>query len=280
MAAYGSRSAGEQPVWDPLPVGYPDYVVWSRTLAGDETDAESRQSRQLAYWRTKLDAMPFRIELPAPVGVTEIASEIVPIEIDARAHAAVDALASRTGTSLFMVLHAALATVLTRHGAGTDLPIGSLVAGRTEESLHGLIGCFFNLVLLRTDTSGEPDLVELLRRIRETNLDALDHQDVAFADVVDLLDESSPVSAPQIMIVHHEQARLGHLEALDGFLPVPVGVPDADLTLSFYEPIGEGPVHAYFSFSSAVLDGARVREWATELSELVTEWAVVPREDS
>ncbi len=146
-----------------------------------------------------------------------------------------------------------------------------LVAGRTEETLDALVGCFFNIVLLRTDTSGDPDPVELLQRIRAGNLDALDNQDVAFADVVEALGDT-PVLRPQVMIVHHEQARLGHLDALGGFMPVPVGVPDSDLTLSFYEPIGGGPVHAYFSFSSDVLDAEEVRGWASELSALVTAW--------
>ncbi|MGW5145710.1 amino acid adenylation domain-containing protein [Rhodococcus koreensis] len=272
MGAYAARSHGDEPEWEPLSVGYADYVVWSQALAGDPGDPDSRRSRQLAYWHETLDGMPSRLELPAPGVRGPRTAEIVPVDIDAELHSAVAKFASDTGTSLFMVLQAALATVLTRHGAGTDIPLGSLVAGRTEETLDALVGCFFNIVLLRTDTSGDPDPVELLQRIRAANLDALDNQDVAFADVVEALGDT-PVLRPQVMIVHHEQARLGHLDALGGFMPVPVGVPDSDLTLSFYEPIGGGPVHAYFSFSSDVLDAEEVRGWASELSALVTAWA-------
>ncbi|PBC54245.1 non-ribosomal peptide synthetase [Rhodococcus sp. ACPA1] len=272
MGAYAARSHGEEPAWEPLPVGYADYVVWSQALVGDPEDPDSRRSRQLGYWRETLDGMPSRLDLPAPAVRGPRTAEIVPVEIDAELHSAARKFASDTGTSLFMVLQAALATVLTRHGAGTNIPLGSLVAGRTEEALDALVGCFFNIVLLRTDTSGDPDPVELLRRIRTANLDALDNQDVAFADVVEAVGET-PVLRPQIMLVHHEQARLGHLDALGGVMPVPVGVPDSDLTLSFYEPIGDGPVHAYFSFSSDVLDAETVRGWASELSSLVTVWA-------
>ncbi|TQC50217.1 amino acid adenylation domain-containing protein [Rhodococcus sp. WS4] len=272
MGAYAARSHGEEPVWQPLSVGYADYVVWSQSLVGDPEDPDSRRSRQLAYWRDTLDGMPSRLDLPAPAVRGPRTAEIVPVEIDAELRSAARKFASETGTSLFMVLQAALATVLTRHGAGTDIPLGSLVAGRTEEALDALVGCFFNIVLLRTDTSGDPDPVELLRRIRTANLDALDNQDVAFADVVEAVGDTS-VLRPQVMLVHHEQARLGHLEALGGLMPVPVGVPDSDLTLSFHEPIGDGPVHAYFSFSSDVLDAEKVRGWASELSALVTAWA-------
>jgi amino acid adenylation domain-containing protein len=274
LGAYASRSDGSAPEWEPLPVSYPDYVVWSRSLLGDPADPGSRHARQLAYWRERLAGLPAQLELPRPVSQTPPQAEIVPVEIDADLHAAIDALASRTGTSLFMVLQAALATVLTRHGAGTDIPMGSLVAGRQEEALDHLIGCFFNIVVLRTDTSGEPDFTELLRRIRANNLDALDNQDIAFAEVVDALGEGDArVMRPQIMLVHHEQARLSHLGALDGLMPVPVGVPDADLTLSFYEPVGEGAVHAYFSFSSAVLEFDTVARWAAELTALVANWS-------
>ncbi|MFC9552147.1 amino acid adenylation domain-containing protein [Rhodococcus sp. NPDC056960] len=272
MGAYAARSDDREPAWEPLPVGYADYVVWSQALLGDPANPDSRRSRQLAYWTDTLDGMPSRLELPAPTVRGPRTAEIVPLEIDAELRGAVATFASETGTSLFMVLQAALATVLTRYGAGTDLPLGSLVAGRTEEVLDALVGCFFNIVLLRTDTSGDPDPVELLRRIRAANLDALDHQDVPFADVAEALGETS-VLRPQIMLVHHEQARLGHLDALGGLMPVPVGVPDSDLTLSFYEPIGDGPVHAYFSFASDVLDAETVRGWASELSALVTAWA-------
>ncbi|MFZ2177905.1 MAG: amino acid adenylation domain-containing protein, partial [Rhodococcus sp. (in: high G+C Gram-positive bacteria)] len=275
LGAYASRSAGAEPAWEPLPVGYADYAVWMRELTGDPADPESRHSKQVEYWRDRLAGMPARLELPAPKVATARTAEIVQIDIDTDLHAAADALAARTGTSLFMVLQAALATVLTRHGAGTDIPMGSLVAGRSETALDHLVGCFFNIVLLRTDTSGDPDPAELLRRVRRSNLAALDHQDVAFADVVEALNGSGGTTAvlrPQIMLVHHEQARLGHVDAVGGLMPVPVGVPDADLTLSFFEPIGDGPVHAYFSFASDVLDAATVRGWAGELTALVATW--------
>ncbi|AOW95020.1 non-ribosomal peptide synthetase [Rhodococcus sp. WMMA185] len=276
MGAYASRSSGDEPDWEPLTVEYPDYVVWHEALTGDPHDPDSRYSRQLAYWRERLAGMPPRLELPAPSGsgsrTPEVTLQLIPVEIDSELHSSIDAFARDTGTSLFMVLQAALATVLTRHGAGTDIPLGSLVAGRSEQALDALIGCFFNIVLLRTDTSGDPDPVELLQRIRRSNLDALDNQDVAFADVVDAVGDGSAVLRPQVMLVHHEQARLDHLDALGALMPVPVGVPDVDLTLSFYEPIDDGPVHAYFSFSSEVLDVETVRCWASEMSSLAAQW--------
>ncbi|MFC9514919.1 amino acid adenylation domain-containing protein [Nocardiaceae bacterium NPDC056970] len=269
LAAYVARAGGAEPEWTPLAVEYPDYARWQTRRLGDPGDPESLHARQLAYWRNRLADMPSRLHLPASAGVREARRELVPIEIDADLHEGIDRIAARTGTSMFMVLQAALASVLTRSGAGKDIPIGSLVAGRSEDVLAPMIGCFFNVVVMRTDTSGDPDFDELLARIRVSNLEALDHQDVGFADVAAEIGLRAG-RLPQVLLVHHEQARFDALEGvLGGFLPVPVGMSTAELTLSFYEPVGDGPVHAYFEFSTGILDQDVVAGWAREVVALL-----------
>ncbi|MER5863127.1 amino acid adenylation domain-containing protein [Kitasatospora sp. NPDC002040] len=270
-SAYTARLGGAAPDWAPLPVRYRDYTRWAHELLGDPADPESRAHAQLAYWRQALRDVPARLALPADRPRPPAPSrrgDYVGFTLDRRLHTAVDRLARETGTSMFMVLHSALAALLTAHGAGTDLPIGTLVAGRTDDQLADLVGCFFNTVVLRTDTGGDPGFAELLGRVRETTLAALDRQEVPFAEVARATDLGG--RAPQVMVIHHEQARLDRLEGGVGSLDaVPTGWTGAELTLSFYEPRDGGEVHCGLIHATDLLGRAKAEQLARELQNLL-----------
>ncbi|WP_394427676.1 amino acid adenylation domain-containing protein [Streptomyces sp. SGAir0957] len=276
-AAYAARVDGRAPGWTPLPVQYADYALWQRDLLGSPDDPESVHARQLAYWRDALDGIPTELALPADrarpdTGSGRGGSITLPLtEDDGRRLAE---LARREGASTFMALHAVLAAVLDRHGAGEDIVVGSPVAGRTDEALAGLVGFFVNTLTLRVRTDGDPDFRTLLERARETDLAAYAHQDLPFESLVEDLAPPRSLSRHPLFQVMLSLNNAGRPTLdLPGLHAAVQGVDTAaakfDLSFNFSEQSGGGELTGELEFARDLFDTATAQHLADSFVTLL-----------
>ncbi|WP_161625093.1 amino acid adenylation domain-containing protein [Nocardiopsis alkaliphila] len=186
--AYAARKRGIASDQRPLPVQYADYTLWQRELLGEVTDPDSLFAIQTRFWTDTLSGLPevtqWPLDFPRPAEARYEGHTVTAI-VDEETHQGLVRVAREHDCTLFMVIHAALVTVLSRMGVGEDLAIGTPVAGRTDPALDDLVGFFVNTLVLRTDVSGNPTLSGLLASVRETDLAAFDHQDIPFEQVVE-----------------------------------------------------------------------------------------------
>ncbi|MGW1675310.1 non-ribosomal peptide synthetase [Streptomyces sp. NPDC002324] len=186
--AYTARAAGRTPRFTPLPVQYSDYTLWQQELLGDAADPGSLTARQLDFWRIALAGAPEELELPFDRPRPQFSrhqGDTVDFLVEPEVHARLAAIGRAHQASVFMVFQAAFAALLARMGAGEDIPFGTVVTGRADDALDDLVGFFANTVVLRTDVSGDPSFTDLVKRVRETDLRAFNHQDVPFERVVE-----------------------------------------------------------------------------------------------
>lgn len=182
-AAYRARRAGMRPERAPLALQYADYSLWQRAQFDDIDVQGSAGARQINYWTKALEGLPDEIVLPAdrPRPITPmLAGGLVTAVVDDAVHEGLRRVARAYGATLLMTLQAGVAALLTRLGAGTDVPLGAISAGRTDPALDEVIGFFVNTHVLRIDTFGGPAFGTLLRQVRETALAVYDQQDVPF----------------------------------------------------------------------------------------------------
>ena len=180
IEAYVAGTAARAPSLPPLTVQFADFAKWQRSQVNDDM-----LCRQLAWWTETLAGMPLGPVVPfdhvPDLATRRIASRAVTVGPVTRQR--LEAVARTTGSTVFTVAAAAVASLLGRHGDSTDVVMSTTLSGRTRVELEDLVGMFSGIGRLRTDLSGDPTFTTVVVRARETVLGMFENQDIPFMRV-------------------------------------------------------------------------------------------------
>ncbi|MGE0127962.1 MAG: amino acid adenylation domain-containing protein [Blastocatellales bacterium] len=277
-ALYQAFIRGEKPALPALPVQYADFAHWQRQWMQGEA-----LERELSYWREQLSGSLAVLELPTdrprPAAQTYRGAAL-PIRIPAELSARLKDLSRREGVTLFMTLLAAFQTLLHRYSGQDDILVGSPIAGRTRAEVEGLIGFFVNTLVLRGDFSDDPTFREMLRRVRQTTLDAYSHQELPFDQLVEALQPQRALShAPlfQVMFVLQNTPR----QALQApglslsAMPVEAKTAKFDLTLALTDT--EQGLSGSLEYNTDLFEAATINRIAGHFQTLLESVTANPK---
>ena len=292
--AYASRCAGRAPDWAPLAVQYVDYTLWQRAQLGDLEDSDSRIAAQLAYWEQALAGLPERLALPTDRPYPSVADQrgaSVVVDWPTELHQRVRGVAREHNATSFMVIQAALAVLLAKLSASSDVAVGFPIAGRGDPALDAVVGFFVNTLVLRVELAGDPTVAELLAQVRQRGLAAYEHQDVPFEVLVERLN-------PARSLAHHPLVQVAlawqNFPGLDNgpaaglslgdlqVTPLPVDTRSArmDLTFSLGERWSEAGEPAGISgmveFRTDVFDAASIEALIERLARVLAAMTADP----
>ena len=277
-AAFVSSPEAE-PALAELPVQYVDFAHWQRGWLRKEV-----LEAQIGYWRRKLEAVPV-LDLPTDRPRPPVPSHrgrSFSMQLPSDLSAALAELGRFRGATLHMTLLAALEVLLSRLTGQKDFAVGTPVAGRNHPQLEGLIGFFVNTLALRSNLSQAGDdsgYLELLERVKRGALEAQDHQDLPFEQLVEELSlERDRSRSPlfQVLLSFESTARSGL--GLDGLSVEPwtqdVRRAKFDLSLAAAEtPDG---LTVWFIYAADLLDASTVRRWTGHFRRLLRDVASTP----
>ncbi|MET9092455.1 amino acid adenylation domain-containing protein [Streptomyces cyaneofuscatus] len=269
-ARLGDGGRDGSPVLPPLPVQYADYALWQR----ERLDAADGTADRLAeFWGGYLADLPqdtaVTPDRPRPAR-PDPAGGVVPFSFDADVREGVERLAEATGATPFIVLQAAVATLLCKLGAGDDVPLGTPVANRPDEAVTEAVGLFVNLLVIRNDLTGDPTLEEIVRRTRARAVDAYHHAELPFERMVEAAGAERSLSVNplfQVLVQLRDEEDL--TRAAGGLrwrsLPQHTTTAKYDLSVNF-EPSGQsGGWTGELIYRRDLYDEATVRQLADRL---------------
>ena len=176
----------------PLPLQYADYACWQQ-----EWQRSFVYQQQLAYWRQQLASAPalssFPTDHPRPA-IPDSQGTNYHFSLPVALISELKLLCQQEGVTMYMLLLTTFQILLARYSGAQDIVVGTPIANRTRSEHEALIGFFVNTLAIRTDLSDDPAFCKLLRRVRNTLLDAYAHQDMPFEQLVEALQPERQMS--------------------------------------------------------------------------------------
>ncbi|MET7395818.1 amino acid adenylation domain-containing protein [Dactylosporangium sp. NPDC005572] len=267
-ALYRAQTTAEPDRLRPVPVRYADYAAWEQRGATADED--------LAYWRDRLAGLaPLDLPLDRPRGpVRDPAGAAVTVDLPPGVVGPLLATGRRQGATAFMTFLGLFFALLRRYTGGTDLTIGTPVAGRDHADLHDVAGLFVNTVPVRIDLSDDPTFEALVGRVRDRVLDGLAHAALPFDRLVEHVAPSrDPARLPvcEVMFDLSEEPPAG--ADWPGLAAAPFAVARTtakfDLTLAL-RARADGGYTAELEYATALFDAATATRMAGHLVTLAT----------
>lgn len=278
-AFYEAFASGAPSSLPDLPVQYADFAVWQREyLQGEVLD------EQLAYWKKQLANVPPVLELPADRPRAEFGNfsgARVTFELDKELTQQLRKLNQREGVTLFMVLLAAFAALLSRYTGQPDIVIGTAIANRNRDETEPLIGFFINMLAMRTDLSGNPTFLELLKRVKQMTLGAYQHQDVPFEQIIEMLQPQRSFNYTPLYQVEFtlQNAPVAPLEARGlRFAPLDVQAVSSDTDLDLMMSESENGLFGEVLYRTDLFDATTIERMMDHFENLLKEIAKAPEQ--
>ncbi|MDX6694354.1 MAG: hypothetical protein QOF02_1957 [Blastocatellia bacterium] len=276
ITLYEAFSGGQPSPLAELAVQYADFAVWQQRLM-----EQGALDGELDYWREQLANVP-PLELPTdrprPAVLTYRGSQ-EPLTLSPELTAALKALSQRAGVTLFMTLLAGWEALLHRYTDQEDMAIGLAVANRNQIETESLIGFFINMLVLRSDLSGNPSFMELLERVREVCLQAYAHQDLPFEKLVERLKPErdlnrTPFFQVVFQILNNPKPRMEVSGLRITPLEIESGMPHFDLILSMAE--GAQGLTGILEYNSDLFNETRIKQMLEHYQALLSHIAEQP----
>ncbi|UKO95748.1 non-ribosomal peptide synthetase [Nostoc sp. UHCC 0870] len=276
---YQGLLVGDASLLPELPIQYADFTLWQRQwLQGQALQT------QVNYWKQQLAAAPPLLELPTDrprPSVQTFRGWCFSFQLDAHLTASLKELSQRSGTTLFMTLMAAYATLLFRYSGQEDILLGTPIASRNRQDIEGLIGFFVNTLVMRTRLEGNPSFSELLTQVRSTCMDAYANQDVPFEQIVEALQiERSLSHSPLFQVMFALQnALMEEIETPDlTIAPLNLDNVNAkfDLTLQMWEQ--GNCLQGFWQYNTDLFDEDRIARMTGHFQELLAGIVANPQE--